>query len=117
MSKACGRPYTSLVLSKSAPMVPNALAIADAMDRSAPLTLLKHRLKESARRFAAVQSCLPVPLKPHVTPGPVDEEGWTLFAANASVAAKLRHLQPAIEARLADQGFSKATVRIKARSG
>lgn len=98
-------------------MVPNALAIADAMDRSAPLALLRHRLKDSARRFAAVQPCLPDSIKPHVTPGPVDEDGWTLFAANASVAAKLRHLQPAIETRLANQGYAKAAVRIKARSG
>jgi hypothetical protein len=104
-------------LSKTAPIVPNALAIADAMERSAPLALLRHRLKESARRFATVQPCLPDALKPHVTPGPVDDEGWTLFAANASVAAKLRHLQPAIETRLANQGYPKAAVRIKARSG
>jgi hypothetical protein len=104
-------------MSKTAPMVPNALALADAIDRSAPLALLRQRLKDSSRRFAAIQSCLPDLLKPHVAPGPIDDEGWTLFAANASVAAKLRHLQPAIEARLADQGYAKAGVRIKARSG
>ncbi len=109
--------YTYLVMSKTAPMVPNALAIADAMDRSAPLALLRQRLNESSRRFATIQPCLPVLLKAHVTPGPFDDEGWTLFAANASVAAKLRHLQPAIEAKLAERGFLKAGVRIKARSG
>ena len=110
-------PYTCPVMSKPAPLVPNALAIADAMDRSAPLALLRQRLNESSRRFAAIQPCLPVLLKTHVTPGPFDDEGWTLFAANASVAAKLRHLQPTIEAKLAEQGYLKAGVRIKARSG
>lgn len=103
-------------MSKTAPLIPNALAIADAIDRSAPLALLRQRLKESSKRFAAIQSCLPDLLKPHVMPGPIDDEGWTLLAANTSVAAKLRHLQPAIETRLAEQGYPKVGVRIKARS-
>lgn len=103
-------------MSKAAPSVPNALPIAEALNRSSPLALLRRRLDESARRYAAIQSCIPPLLAPHLTPGPVDEEGWTLIAANAAVAAKLRHLQPRFEGQLLKQGFPALAVRIKVRS-
>jgi hypothetical protein len=48
-----------------------------------------------------------------VKPGPVDEEGWSLLAANAAVAAKLRQLRPRVEQRLQEAGWAPATVRIK----
>jgi hypothetical protein len=51
-----------------------------------------------------------------VTASPVDEGGWTLIAANASVAAKLRQLQPRIEQRLLDCGFAAVPLKIKVRS-
>ena len=38
-----------------------------------------------------VRPLLPAALARHVRPGPVDAEGWSLLAANAGVAAKLRH--------------------------
>ena len=104
-------------MSKAAPAVPNALPIAEALNRSHPLAMLRRRLDESARRFAAVQSCIPAPLAAHVGAGPVDGESWTLIAANANVAAKLRHLQPHVEAQLLKQGFQVLAVRIKVRSG
>ena len=37
-------------------------------------------------RFEAVRPALPRTLLAHVKPGPVDAEGWSLLAANASVA-------------------------------
>ncbi len=56
-------------------------------------------------------------LLPYVNPGPVDAEGWSLLAANASVAAKLRHLQPRLEQALRDGGWPVPLVRIKVVSG
>ncbi|MDL2338444.1 MAG: hypothetical protein QFE16_11435 [Pseudomonadota bacterium] len=103
-------------MSSAAPSVPNALPISEALNRSHPLSQLRHRLAESSKRYEAVRACIPPLLVPHVAPGPVDEEGWSLIAANASVAAKLRHLQPRIEGRLLDAGFPARTVRIKVRS-
>ena len=103
-------------MSKACPSVPNALAIREAMDQSAALGLLKRRIDESMRRLACIRSCLPEPLTAHVAAGPIDETGWTLLATNSNVAAKLRHLQPAIEARLTYQGFSIVPLRIKTRS-
>ncbi len=103
-------------MSKAVPSVPNALPITEALNRSSPLTLLRRRLDESARRYAAVQSCIPPMLAPHVSAGPVDEADWTLIAANANVAAKLRHLQPRLEEQLLKHGFPPVAVRIKIRS-
>jgi hypothetical protein len=48
-----------------------------------------------------------------VKPGPVDLEGWSLLAANGSVAAKLKQLTPRFEELLREAGWSATTVRIK----
>jgi hypothetical protein len=103
-------------MSKVCPSVPNALAIRDAMDQSAALGLLRRRIDESIRRLAAIRCCLPESLAAQVAAGPIDDTGWTLLATNSNVAAKLRHLQPSLEARLANEGFSVVPMRIKTRS-
>ena len=98
---------------KSTPVVPNAIALSQALERSTPLSLLRQRLIDSNRRFAAIERLLPPLLLPHVQPGPVDEEGWSLLVANASVAAKLRQLQPRLENALREQGWQTNQIRIK----
>jgi hypothetical protein len=102
---------------KAAPSVPNALPISEALNRSNPLASLRRRLDESARRHAAIASCVPQTLLPHLAPGPVDAKGWTLIAANGNVAAKLRQLQPRLEDQLLQLGFQPLPLRIKVRSG
>ena len=52
----------------------------------------------------------------HVVPGPVDDEGWSLLAANAAVAAKLRQLKPRLEALLQERGWQVSSIRIKVQS-
>lgn len=52
----------------------------------------------------------------HVKPGPVDEAGWSLLAANASVAAKLRQLQPRLEEMLRERGWEVSAIRVKVQS-
>jgi len=95
------------------PVTPGALRLQDALDRSAPLALLRRRLHESNARFDALRKALPAALAPHVRPGPLDAESWTLLAANAGVAAKLRQLQPRLEAALAEDGWPLSALRIK----
>ena len=92
-----------------------ALPLADAMRSSKPLALLAERLRESKRRFDCIAPVLPDALAPHARPGPVDEHGWTVLAANAAVAAKLRQLVPLFVARLAEQGFKDLPLRVKVR--
>lgn len=97
-------------------MTPNALRIAQALQQSAPLARLQLLIKDSNARYDAIRACLPTAMVPHVKPGPVDELGWSLLAANASVAAKLRQLQPRLEEVLRDRGWQVAAIRIKVQS-
>ena len=62
------------------------------------------------------EASLPAALVPHVSAGPVDELGWTLLARNASVAAKLRQLQPRLEAELRQRGWQVTAIRVHVQS-
>ena len=94
-------------------MTPDARTIADALRQSAPLARLRTLIDESNARYAAIRPALPAALALHVKPGPVDEAGWSLLAANASVAAKLRQLQPHLESLLREGGWADGVIRIK----
>lgn len=93
--------------------VPDPLPISQALAGHDALARLGRLLHESKRRMAVVAPALPGALSRFIKPGPVDEEGWSLIAANAAVAAKLRHLQPRLEELLAEQGIQPHKVRIK----
>lgn len=95
------------------PSVLQALGIAEVLRGSAPLARLGERLRQSNAYLAAVRPALPAGLADHIQAGPVDEEGWSLLCANASVAAKLRQLVPRLEQRLRDGGHSVAAIRVK----
>jgi hypothetical protein len=92
------------------------MQLAQALQRSEPLARLGQLLRDSAARFDAIRPCLPAALAPHVKPGPVDELGWSLLAANASVAAKLRQLQPRLEEVLRERGWQVSAIRVKVQS-
>ena len=95
------------------PVTPPAQSITEALRGSAPLARLRDALRDSNARFEAIRPALPGLLSTHVKPGPVDAEGWSLLAANGSVAAKLRQLTPRFEDLLREAGWTMATVRIK----
>ena len=97
-------------------MTPNALPIEAALHRSAPLAHLQQLMRDSNARYDAIRADLPTALAAHVKPGPVDDTGWSLLAANASVAAKLRQLQPRLEDRLRERGWQVSSIRIKVQS-
>jgi hypothetical protein len=102
---------------KTGSLTPLPQPIAAAMHGSAPLARLRDALRDSAARFEAVRPAIPRPLLAHVKPGPVDAEGWSLLAANASVAAKLRQLVPHLETLLRESGWTVCAVRIKVSAG
>ena len=95
------------------PVTPPAQSITEALRGSAPLARLRDALRDSNARFEAIRPALPGLLAKHVKPGQVDAEGWSLLAANGSVAAKLRQLAPRFEDLLREAGWSMTTVRIK----
>ncbi|HZE92536.1 MAG TPA: DciA family protein [Rhizobacter sp.] len=101
---------------KPPPVTPNAMRIQDALNRSTPLAQLAQLMRESTARFDAIRNSLPAALAAHVKPGPLDAEGWSLLAANASVAAKLRQLQPRLEDALKAHGWQVTAIRIKVQS-
>jgi len=69
-----------------------AQGIADALRSSAPLVRLGERMRQSNAFLAAVGPAIHAGLAAHIRAGPVDDEGWSLLCANASVAAKLRRV-------------------------
>ena len=83
------------------------------MRSSQALTRLVDRLRESNAMFATILPLLPAALAASVRPGPLDEAGWSLLAANAAVAAKLRQLVPRFEDHLRERGHGVAVVRVK----
>ena len=90
-----------------------ALPVAEAMRSSQPLSRLVDRLRESNAMLATILPLLPAALAESVRAGPLDETGWSLLAANAAVAAKLRQLVPRFEERLRERGHAVAAIRIK----
>jgi hypothetical protein len=95
------------------PVTPDARRLRDALAASAPLASLMQRQRDSQARLACVRSELPPALAPHVQAGPLDAEAWTLLAANGAVAAKLRQLEPRIEAALRENGWPARSLRIR----
>jgi hypothetical protein len=102
--------------SRPPPVTPDALRIEQALRQSAPLARLQSLMRESNARFDAIRPNLPAGLAAHVRPGPLDDAGWSLLAANASVAAKLRQLQPRLEEVLRERGWEVAAIRVKVQS-
>ncbi|MBC8055094.1 MAG: DUF721 domain-containing protein [Rhizobiales bacterium] len=89
------------------------MRIEQALRSSAPLLRLQQLIQDSNARFETIRAGLPEALATHVKPGPVDDAGWSLLAANASVAAKLRQLQPRLEELLRERGWQVSAIRVK----
>jgi hypothetical protein len=77
------------------------------------LARLLARVRESQARLDALQDAIPAPLRAHLRAGPLDEEGWTILAANSAVAAKLRHLAPLLAQVLVEKGWEPTSIRIR----
>lgn len=102
--------------SRPPPVTPDALRLAQALQQSVPLARLQSLLRDSNARFDAIRAGLPATLAAHVKPGPIDDAGWSLLAANAAVAAKLRQLQPRLEELLRERGWEVSAIRVKVQS-
>ena len=100
----------------SSSSVPLGVPLARALDQNASLANLGRRMAQSNARYAAVCMHLPEPLQAQVWPGPIDDEGWSLLASNAAVAAKLRHLLPRLADTLREQGWAELPIRVHIRA-
>ncbi len=100
-------------LGPSSPASPHALPLDQAISGNDALVRLTALLRESNDRLTAILPLLPETLATHVRAGPLDESGWSLLAANAAVAAKLRQLQPRLENALRERGWQVSPIRVK----
>jgi hypothetical protein len=96
--------------------VPLGLPLARALDQSESLASLTRRIALSNARLAAVCIHLPQAMREQVRAGPIDDEGWSLLASNAAVAAKLRHLLPRFADTLREQGWPELPIRVHIRA-
>ena len=92
---------------------PYNLPLATALKHSEPLADLLKRLHLSQARLTLIAPLLPAALLPFISAGPLDEQAWVLLAANAAAAAKLRQLQPELEAALQAAGHTGPAIKIK----
>lgn len=98
------------------PSVPDVPGLTNALARSGPLASLMQRLQASQQCLEAVRAVLPEAMAAHVRPGPLDEEGWTLLAANSAVSAKLRQLQPRLMDALHQKGLKVNAIRVRVQT-
>ena len=99
-----------------APQVPLPQPLSRALDRNDSLASLGARLAQSRERFEAIAPLLPEGWGRELRPGPIDEEGWSLIAPNAAVAAKLRHHLPRLQAELRRRGWPELPIRVRQAS-
>jgi hypothetical protein len=93
--------------------VPDLPSLATAMSEAEPLVSLMQRLQASKRCLDAVRSVIPPMLHPHISAGPLDDEGWTLLVANTAISSKLRQLQPRLLDALAQNGCKVNALRLR----
>jgi len=103
--------FTSLPGANS--VVPRARPIAESLAGDGGLANLLARVRTSQARLDALADVLPATLRAQLRAGPLDDDGWTLLAGNAAVAAKLRHLLPTIAEALASKGWQATSIRVK----
>jgi len=96
--------------------VPRTRPIGESLAGDDSLAGLMARVRASQARLEALADVLPGPLRQHLRAGPLDDEGWTLLAANAAVAAKLRHLLPTLAETLVAKGWQATAIRVKVQS-
>lgn len=101
---------------RTPPDAPDPMDFGRAMSQHGTLARLGQQLAASRRHLAVVSVALPGAMKRFVQAGTLDENGWTLVADNAAIAAKLRHLQPQLLRLLQEQGLLlQGELRIRVR--
>lgn len=92
---------------------PATRPLAESLAGDAGLGSLLSRVRQSEARLQDLRGIVPVDLLARLRAGPLDDEGWTLLAANSAVAAKLRHLLPMIAEVLRDRGWADVPLRVR----
>jgi hypothetical protein len=97
-------------------VVPLARPLVESLAGDDGLASLMARVRASQARLDALTGVLPGLLRQHLRAGPLDDDGWTILAANSAVAAKLRHLLPTLAETLVANGWQATVIRVKVQS-
>jgi len=97
-------------------VVPLARPIGASLAGDDSLASLMARVRASQARLEALADVLPGLLRQHLRAGPLDDDGWTILAANSAVASKLRHLLPTLAETLVAKGWQATSIRVKVQS-
>jgi hypothetical protein len=97
-------------------VVPLARPIGASLAGDDSLASLMARVRASQARLDALADVLPGLLRQHLRAGPLDDDGWTILAANSAVASKLRHLLPTLAETLVAKGWQATSIRVKVQS-
>jgi hypothetical protein len=91
----------------------HSISLLEATQASPTLAQLSALASDSAARLKAIEPLLPVSIRKSIQAGPIEDSSWCLIVGNNAVAAKIRQLQPAIEAHLRSKGWDITAVRLK----
>jgi hypothetical protein len=97
---------------RSAPSVPSAVPVAQALSTHPGLAHLTAQARASQERLTTVKRLIPTHMHGALVAGAVDAEGWTLLVTHAAAAAKLRQLQPQLQTLLQAR-FGPGLLRLK----
>ncbi len=97
-------------------VAPLARPLAHSLAGDGNLAGLLARVRASQARLDALADVLPGLLRKHLRAGPLDDDGWTILAANTAVASKLRHLLPTLTETLVAKGWQATSIRVKVQS-
>jgi hypothetical protein len=97
-------------------VVPLARPLGESLAGDDSLASLMARVRASQARLDALADVLPGLLRQHLRAGPLDDDGWTILAANAAVASKLRHLLPTLAETLVAKGWQATSIRVKVQA-
>jgi hypothetical protein len=91
----------------------HTVTLLQASQESPTLARLTELSRDSVARLKAVESLIPVPLRPAVKAGPIEGPVWCLILDNNAAAAKIRQILPALESHLRAKGWEVNSIRLK----
>ncbi|AVO40563.1 hypothetical protein [Simplicispira suum] len=91
----------------------HAVTLQQAADEAPMLAQLSALVQDSSARLRAIETLIPAALRTSVRAGPIDGTHWCILVKGSSAAAKLRQLQPTLEAHLRSKGWEVSAIRIK----
>ncbi len=95
------------------PRLHRAVTFGQAVENSPSLARLTGLVQESNNRLKAIESLIPVALRPAIQAGPIEDGAWCLLVSSNAAAAKVRQLLPLIQSRLIDKGWKVTSIRLK----